>query len=100
MKFRLVSSKIPKIEPAGYAVAVADLVDCRVMTEADQNAARCSIYPNAYAWVLQNVRAIDPFPVKGQLGLYEVAVAPESLASRKTSKQPFLFDSTSNRRLD
>lgn len=88
----LVSSKIPKIEPAGFAVAVADLVDCRVMTKADEDAAQCSIYPNAFAWVLQNVRAIEPFPVKGQLGLYEVDIKPESLLAKKTSKQPSLFD--------
>lgn len=88
----LVSSKIPRIEPAGCAVAVADLVDCRVMTKADEDAAKCEIYPNAFAWVFQNVRAIEPFPVKGQLGLYEVDVAPECLSARKTSRQPSLFD--------
>jgi hypothetical protein len=88
----LVSSKIPKIEPAGCAVAVADLVDCRVMTKGDENAAKCSIYPNAFAWVLENVRAIEPFPVKGRLGLYEVDVTPEVVCARKTSNQPSLFD--------
>jgi hypothetical protein len=88
----LVSSKIPKIEPAGCAVALADLVDCRRMTEADEDAAKCSIYPNAFAWVLQNIRAIEPFPVKGRLGLYEVDIASEFLSARKTSKQPSLFD--------
>jgi hypothetical protein len=89
----LVSSKVPKIEPAGCAVAVADLVDCRVMTQADEAAAQCPFYPNAFAWVLRNIRAIEPFSVKGQLGLYEVDVAPEVLSSaRKTSRQPSLFD--------
>ena len=88
----LVSSKVPKIEPAGCAVAVADLVDCRVMTKADEVAAQCSIYPNAFAWVLQNIRAIEPFPVKGQLGLYEVDVNPENLANRKAPPQTSLFD--------
>lgn len=91
-KILLVSSKIPKIEPAGCAVAVANLVDCRVMTKADEIAAQCSIYPNAFAWVLQNVRAIEPFPVKGQLGVYEVDVAPENLVDRKAPPQTSLFD--------
>jgi hypothetical protein len=50
------------------------------------------MYPNAFAWVLQNVRAIEPFPVKGQLGLYEVDVRPENLADRKASPQTSLFD--------
>jgi hypothetical protein len=89
----LVSSKTPKIEPAGYAVAVAELVDCRLMTKADEGAAKCPIYPKAVAWVLQNVRAIEPFPVKGQLGLYEVDVAPELLSPKRAPSQPSLFDS-------
>lgn len=88
----LVSSKLPKIEPAGCAIAVAELVDCRVMTKADENAAKCPIYPNAFAWVLQNIRAIEPFPVKGQLGLYDVDVKPELLSARKAAKQTSLFD--------
>ena len=90
----LVSSKTPKIEPAGYAVAVADLVDCRAMTKADEDAAQCSIYPNAFAWVLKNIRAIEPFPVKGQLGLYEVDVTPDLLIAKRAPKQPSLFHST------
>src|SRR6266576_2450647 len=65
----LVSSKVPKIEPAGCAVAVAELIDCRPMTKADELAAKCPIYPNAFAWILCNVKAIEPFPVKGQLGI-------------------------------
>lgn len=68
----IVSSKKPSIAPAGSALAVAELVDCRPMTKSDEIAAQCSIYPNAFAWVLRNVRPIDPFPVKGRLGLYDV----------------------------
>lgn len=68
----LVSSKRPAIEPAGCAVAVAELVDCRVMTNADEPQARCACYPGNIAWVLDKVRPIPPFPVQGQLGLYEV----------------------------
>lgn len=56
----------------GKAIAVADLVDCRPMTEDDQDAALCDISSGAFSWVLENIRRIEPFPVKGQLGLYEV----------------------------
>lgn len=56
----------------GKALAVAKLTDCRPMTKADQDAALCDIYPNAFSWVLEGVRPIEPFPVRGQLGLYEV----------------------------
>ncbi len=70
----IVSSKSPNISPAGCALAVADLVDCRPMSKADETAACCPVYPKAVAWVLQNVQAVKPFPVKGQLGLYEVTI--------------------------
>jgi len=56
----------------GKAIAVANLVDCRVMTQADEDAAMCGVYPKAHSWILEDVRKIEPFPVKGQLNLYEV----------------------------
>ena len=71
----IVSSRLPNIEPAGFALAIADLVDCRPMTRQDELAARCSVYPNAYSWVLRNIRKIQPFPVRGRLGLYEVEIS-------------------------
>ncbi len=55
----------------GKAIAVADLVDCRVMVEADGDAALCDVYKDAWSWVFENIRKIEPFPVKGQLGIYE-----------------------------
>lgn len=81
----IVSSKMPPIAPAGCALAVAELIDCRPMTKSDEIPAQCSIYPNAFAWVLSNVRPIDPFPVKGRLGLYEVEFP------RKAASVPPLF---------
>lgn len=68
----IVSSKTPKIEPAGFALAVVRLVDCRPMTERDQLEAGCSIYPDAVAWVFEDIRKIEPFPVRGLPGLFEV----------------------------
>ena len=75
----LVSSKRPPIEPAGCAVAIADLVDCRPMTRADEQFAMCRIYPNAFSWVLKNVLPLDPFPVKGSLGVFNVEVREDHL---------------------
>jgi len=79
-KFRgrllIVSSKVPsEPPPAGHAVAIADLVDCRPMTKDDEEAACCPVYPNAYAWVLENVKAVKPFPVKGSQGFYMVNIS-------------------------
>ena len=56
----------------GKAIAVATLVDCRVMVRDDLQAALCPVYRGAFSWVLENVRPIEPFPVRGQLGLYKV----------------------------
>jgi len=70
----IVSSKTPNIHPAGYALAIAELVDCRPMTGADERAARCATYPGAYSWILRNTRKITMFPVRGKLGLYDVEV--------------------------
>lgn len=75
----IVSSRFPGIEPAGCAIAVAEIIDCRPMTRADEKSACCRVYPRAHAWVLRNVRRIKPFPVRGSLGLYEVAASPPQL---------------------
>jgi len=74
-----VPDSYPENQPAGCAVAVADLVDCREMTKADEGAACCEIYPRAKAWVLENVRKIKPFPVRGMQRLFDVDVEPKQL---------------------
>lgn len=75
----IVSSRTPPIAPAGCALALADLVECRPMMLSDEKLALCPVYENAVAWLLRNIRAVEPFPVKGQLGVYDVDVAPAHL---------------------
>ena len=75
----IVSSKRPNIPPAGSAVAIAELVDCRPMIKADERAACCDIYPNAVSWVFEDIRQVRPFPVKGALGVFQCAVDPARL---------------------
>ena len=75
----IVSSREPKIAPAGFAIAIADLVDCRPMTRKDERAACCRIYPDAHAWVLRNIRKIQPISVRGALGIFECPVDPVDL---------------------
>lgn len=65
-------SKTPVSPLSGFAVCVANIVDCRPMTEEDVEFAMCSVYPGAYSWVLENVRKIEKFPVKGQLWLFNI----------------------------
>lgn len=81
----IVSSKKPPIPPAGYALAVADLVDCLPMLREHEPAACCTVYDGAYAWILQNVRRIRPFAVRGSLGLFEVPVGQDELDAVATS---------------
>lgn len=73
----IVSSKRPAIEPAGYALAIVKLAACRLMRKRDEKAACCPIYPGARAWLLEDIRKIEPFPVTGQLGIYEVKLLEE-----------------------
>lgn len=73
----IVSSRKPDIAPAGCAIALAKLVDCRPMTKADEIAAMCHEYEGAYAWVLADIRPIRPVPVRGSLGIFEAKVEVE-----------------------
>ncbi|MHC4397428.1 MAG: ASCH domain-containing protein [Planctomycetota bacterium] len=70
----IVSSKRPEWGdlPLGQGLCVVQLADCRPMTKEDEPAAGCEIYFDAQAWCLENIRPIEPFAVRGQLGLYEV----------------------------
>ena len=64
--------------PAGEAVCIARLIDCRPMTKDDEIAAQCEVYPGAWAWVLEDIRPIEPFAVRGQLGIYEVEIPAQT----------------------
>lgn len=75
----IVSAKQPDIAPAGFALAIATLVDCRPMSVLDEPEAQCRKYDGAYSWVLENIRAIKPFPVRGEIRLFEVRVTEEEL---------------------
>ena len=58
------------------AFAVADLVHIHLMTKEDEKKACCEIYDRAHSWFLENVTPINPFPVKGQLRLFDVDYDP------------------------
>ena len=59
----------------GLALCVVDIVACHPMREDEVELAMCERYEKAYSWVLENIRQVEPFPVKGQLGIYRVDVA-------------------------
>jgi hypothetical protein len=62
----------PSDYPRGVALAIANLVNCRPMTKADEEQTMCGLYQSAWAWLLNDVKRIEPFPVKGQLSFFEV----------------------------
>lgn len=72
------------IAPYGIALATVDLVDCRPIRRDDFDAAW--LHPDAWpyvskswAWVLQNPMEIEPFPVKGYQGLFNIDCEPRPL---------------------
>jgi len=75
----LCSAREPDIAPAGCALAVAQLVDCRPMSVLDEPAARCRKYEGAFAWILEDIRPIKPFPVRGELRLFDVRLDKDQL---------------------
>ena len=70
----IVSAKRPDVPPAGCAVAVVNLVDCRPMTQADERAAMTKREPGNWAWVLTLIDRIEPQAVNGQLSFFEVPI--------------------------
>lgn len=57
----------------GHALCVARLIDSRPMKKGDEGAAfQEEIDPKMCGWVLEAIRPVVPFEVKGQLGLYEI----------------------------
>ena len=76
----IVSTKKPEWPhyPLGKALCIVSLVDCREMKASDEWDAMCSNTAHwpmpRYAWILENIRPIKPFPVKGQQRLYEVEI--------------------------
>lgn len=58
--------------PFGMALAIVELIDCRPMKKEDEHAAMYPYRPGLYAWVLSDIKKIEPFSVKGQLRLFEV----------------------------
>ena len=68
----IVSSKSPEIRPAGYALAIAHLVECRSMQKEDEKQACCPYQRELFSFVLKDIRKIRAFPAKGQLGIFDV----------------------------
>jgi hypothetical protein len=82
----IVSCAKPEGADSGIALCVARIVDCRPMTRDDERAACVGLYPGAWAWILENVRPIRRFPVKGRMGLYDVEFRPQGTPPPKRDR--------------
>jgi hypothetical protein len=68
------ASQKPKGQNSGMAVAIVNLVDVRLMKKGDEKKALCELFTDCYSWILKDVKKIEPFPVKGKLGFYDIDV--------------------------
>lgn len=69
------SSKTVATPPAGYALCLVEIYDIEPMRPEHEQAACIKLYEGAYVWKLRNLRPLKKiFPVKGQLGLFNVEV--------------------------
>jgi hypothetical protein len=69
-------------ELRGHAIGVVEVVGCRPGTAADAEACGGFDPTGYYVWEFERPRAVEPFPVLGRLGLFDVA---ESLARERVA---------------
>lgn len=64
--------------PFGQAICIAEIYDCKPMKKDDEPEAMCEVYGSgrwkAKSFFLRNIRKIKPFPVKGELGIFEINI--------------------------
>jgi hypothetical protein len=83
------ASSRPKLEghPAGVALCVVQVIDCRPMTIADEAAACVKLYAGAWAWILERSHLVAPFPVTGRISFFEVPF-PHRATGRTLARPP------------
>jgi len=71
-KLLLCASKSPESPLAGKAVCFVNLYKITRMKKEDENAACCNFDRDAFSWHFKDIEPITPYPVKGQLGIFDV----------------------------
>lgn len=66
--------KRPKDDILGVALCVAQLRDIEDMKVSDEADACCLYNPAAWSWFLHDIRKIEPFKIRGSLGLFDAGV--------------------------
>lgn len=70
----------------GQALCIVRILDVRLMRKGDEEEALVDeIDPEAYSWVLEDVRPVVPFPVKGKQGFFEIE-------DSRITVSPFKYD--------
>jgi len=74
---------------SGYALCMVNLVDVVPFTKKHLNGALMDEMPEpaGYAWIIDNVRLIKPFPYKGKLHLYDVDASLVEVLSPVNTKE-------------
>jgi len=74
---------------SGYALCMVNLVDVVPFTKKHLNGALMDEMPEpaGYAWIIDNVRLIKPFPYKGKLNLYDVDASLVEVLSPVNTKE-------------
>lgn len=57
---------------AGAIIGIVNVIDCRLMVEADNDASCGNYSPGAWAWIVEPVCFCEPSAIKGGLGLFNV----------------------------
>ena len=73
----------------GHAIGIVEVVGCRLMEPSDAAAACADYQPGAYVWIVEQGRAIEPFPVKGRQTQFEIN---HPSLSRAETSAPGLFE--------
>lgn len=68
-------------EPLGMAIAVGRLVDCRPMRKEDEDKCFVQYHPDLFCHVYEDVRPIEPIPIKGAQGWRKLS--PEFISQIK-----------------
>ena len=77
-KLYIHASLKPKTKNSGMVIAVCELDYCQESRPYDSDAAKCLVGYADFSWFLSDIKRIKPFPVTGQLGIYNIDL-PEGM---------------------
>jgi len=94
----IVSTRKPVVDglPCGKALCIAEVFDCVPMQPAHEAQACCKWYSGAWAWLLRDIRSIEPFGVKGGRGFYDIKI-PAAVAIAGTVRVADLWSRSRGR---